>query len=262
MSSSEPAPEVSAGAKHFRKLILIVAIVYFSVLAIECVHQYITCLQAHPITDDIYNGMQQRSTLVYYLFWLGIAALALAAASFRRTTWLSFYLCLLLVAETDAYIYHFATNLHLYHPPVPLLYSRFEPHPFFDAEPVPGVFGEVTHDQNHRRTTINAGKLPNAKLVYVFGGSTTYDVGNPDGDTWPSQLSGLLGPGFAVENLGVPKFSSAENMTQSLFAFRDVAPVCAVYYEGWNDLQMSHIKDLADDYSNFEYPAMIQVLAL
>src|SRR5579863_2886002 len=125
MTSSDSAPDATVGAKHFRKLISVVAIVYFSVLAIVCVHQYITCLHAAPITDDIYNGMQQRSTLVYYLFWFGVAALALAAASFRRAIWLSFYLCLLLVAETDAYVYHFATHRHLYHPPVALLYSRF-----------------------------------------------------------------------------------------------------------------------------------------
>jgi len=31
-------------------------------------------------------------------------------------------------------------------------------------------------------------------------------------------------------------------MIQSLFVFRDIKPVCAVYYEGWNDLQTSHIK--------------------
>jgi len=206
--------------------------------------------------------MQQRSTLIYYLFWLGVAALALGAASFRRTTWLSLYLCLLLIAETASYVYFFATHLHLYHPPIALMYSRFEPHPFVIAVPLPGIFGEVTHDENHRRTTINENKLPNPKLIYLFGGSTTYDAGNADADTWPTQLSRLLGPGFAVENFGIPAFSSVENMTQSLFAFRDVAPSCAVYYEGWNDLRMSHIKDLAVDYANYEYPALVGGLAL
>jgi lysophospholipase L1-like esterase len=262
MSANGLPPAEAAGARHFRKLVLAVAIAYFSVLAIECVHQYLTCLRAAPTTDDIYNGMQQRSTLIYYLFWFGLSAVALAAASLRRTTWLSLYLCLLLVAETASYVYFFATHLHLYHPPVALLYSRFEPHPFVVAVPHPGVFGQVTHDENHRRTTINEGKQPNPKLVYVFGGSTTYDVGNADADTWPTQLSRLLGPGFAVENFAVPAFSSVENMAQSLFAFRDVAPACAVYYEGWNDLRMSHIKDLAADYANYEYPALVGELAL
>jgi len=262
MSPNGLTPEVAAGAKHFRTLILIVAIIYFSVLGIECVHQYITCLQAVPITDNIYNGMQQRSTLVYYLFWFAVAALALGAASFRRAVWLSLYLCLLLVAETASYAYYFATHLHLYHPPVALMYSRFDPHPFVIAVPRPGVFGEVTHDENHRRTTINEGKLPNAKLIYLFGGSTTYDAGNADADTWPTQLSRLLGPGFVVDDFGVPAFSSVENMTQSLFAFRDVAPSCAVYYEGWNDLRMSHIKDLSVDYANYEYSALVGGLAL
>jgi hypothetical protein len=257
-----PDTAVEAGARHFRELIRIVSLSYFLVLAIQCVHQYITYLQAVPTEDKIFDGLQQRATLTYYLLWFGVAALALAAASFRRTTWLSSYLCLLLAAETAAYVYYIPTHRHLYHPPVSVLYSRYDPHPFVIAVPHPGVFGAVSHDENHRRTTINEGKLPHPKLVYVFGGSTTYDFGNADTATWPTQLSRLLGPEFEVENFGVPGFSSVENMTQSLFAFRDMAPVCAVYYEGWNDVQLSHVKDLADDYSNQEYPALMELLAL
>jgi len=262
MSPDEAPPEVAAGAKHFRKLILIVAIGYFSVLGIECVHQYITCLQAVPTEDRIFDGLQQRATLTYYIVWFGVAASALAAALFRRTVWLSSYLCLLLFAETVAYVYYIPTHRHLYHPPVLALYSRYDPHPFVIALPHPGVYGAVTHDGNHRRTTLNEGKIAHPKLIYVFGGSTTYDFGNADTATWPTQLSRLLGPEFAVENYGVPGFSSVENMTQSLFAFRDVAPACAVYYEGWNDVQLSHVRDLADDYANQEYPALVDLLAL
>jgi hypothetical protein len=264
MSPYDLPPDTAAavGARHFRKLILIVAAIYFSVLAPQCLHQYITCLQAVPTEANVYNGLQQRATLTYYLLWFGVAALALAAASFRRTVWLSFYLCLLLAAETVAYIYYIPTQRHLYHPPILVDYLRFEPNPFVIAVPRPGVFGAVSHDQNHRRTTINEGKVPHPKLVYVFGGSTTYDWGNADADTWPTRLSQLLGPDFAVENYGVTAFSSVENMMQSLFAFRDTAPVCAVYYEGWNDVNKSHIKDLADDYSNFLYPALVRLLGL
>ena len=250
------------GERHFRKLIRIIATVYFSVLAIQCVHQYTTCLQAIPTEEKIFDGLQQWATLTYYLVWLGVATLALAAALLRRTTWLSSYICLLLFAETVAYVYYIPIHHHLYHPPVLALYSRYDPHPFVIASPHPGIYGAVTHDEQHRRTTINEGKVAHPRLVYVFGGSTTYDFGNADTATWPTQLSRLLGPEFAVENYGVPGFSSVENMTQSLFAFRDVAPACAVYYEGWNDVQLSHVKDLADDYSNQEYPALVDLLAL
>src|SRR5579863_4141046 len=183
-----------AGALQFRKLIRSVSLGYFSVLSVQCVHQYISCLQAVPTQSNVYNGLQQRATLTYYLLWLALAALALAAASFRRTTWLSFYLCLLLAAETVAYIAYIPIQRHLYHPPILSDYLRFEPNPFVIDIPRPGVFGAVSHDQNHRRTTINEGKVPHPKLVYVFGGSTTYDWGNADADTWPTQLSRLLGP--------------------------------------------------------------------
>jgi hypothetical protein len=51
-------------------------------------------------------------------------------------------------------------------------------------------------------------------------------------------------------------------MMQSLFAFRDASPVCAIYYEGWNDLRNSHVDGLANDYSNFDYPNLVEALQL
>jgi lysophospholipase L1-like esterase len=128
--------------------------------------------------------------------------------------------------------------------------------------PHPGAFGGLSHDALHRRTTINENKASDAKAIYVFGGSTAYDVGNIDGDTWPSVLSGLLGPHYQVQNYGVPAYSSLGSMIQSLFVFRDIKPVCAVYYLGWNDLMLSHLKVLSNDYATFESPNMQGVLAV
>jgi hypothetical protein len=101
---------------------------------------------------------------------------------------------------------------------------------------------------------VNEGKVAEPRTIYVFGGSTAYDTGNTDAHTWPSRLSALLGPDFAVENYGVPAFSSLEAMLQSLFVFRDHPPVCALYYEGWNDLRNAHVKGLRNDYSDVELP--------
>jgi hypothetical protein len=204
-------------------------------------------------SEDFYRGLREWATLTYYFIWCAISLLALVTSLGKRTVWIAFYVCLVLFAETVSYVCFFATHLRLYQPPLRVLNARFEPHPFVIAIPNPGTFAGVTHDANHRRTTINEGKLAHPRFIYVFGGSTAYDVGNTDANTWPSQLSRLLGPGFDVENLALPAFSSVESMTQSLFAFRDSAPACAIYYQGWNDLRNSHVKDLAVDYSNFEY---------
>ena len=99
---------------------------------------------------------------------------------------------------------------------------------------------------------VASGRNPYAAIV--FGGSTAHDTGNTDADTWPSHLSAMLGPDFAVENYGVPAYSSLEAMLQSLFVFRDRPPACALYYEGWNDLRNAHVAGLRNDYSDLELP--------
>jgi len=254
MSHSAPESLSESGAKQFRRLLLTVAAAYFVVLAVVCIKEYFayTKVMAEN-SEDFYRGLREWATLTYYFIWCAISLLALVASLGKRTVWIAFYVCLVLFAETVSYVCFFATHLRLYQPPLRVLNARFEPHPFVIAIPNPGTFAGVTHDANHRRTTINEGKLAHPRFIYVFGGSTAYDVGNTDANTWPSQLSRLLGPGFDVENLALPAFSSVESMTQSLFAFRDSAPACAIYYQGWNDLRNSHVKDLAVDYSNFEY---------
>jgi hypothetical protein len=261
-SSSTNKEPVQAGARHFRRLLQCVSVAYFVLLGAVCMHQYsrYAAIAVGAQGTGIYRGMQEWATLTYYAFWLAISFLALSAF-WQRTVWLSFYACLALFAETAAYVFFFASHLHLYSPIPAILYERFEPHPFVVALPRPGVFGPATHDADHRRVTVNEGKVARPKLIYAFGGSTTYGS-DGDAETWPSQLSRLLGPQFAVQNFGMLGFSSLENMMQSLFAFRDTAPVCAVYYEGWNDLKNSHVQGLANDYSNFEYPTLVESLQL
>ena len=265
----DPVPQgapdalAEAGAKQFRRLLLTVTAAYFTILAVVCLKEY--CAYSKIMTqysDIIYRGLKEWSTLTYYFIWCAISLFAFVASLRKSTVWIAFYICLVLFAETISYLCFFATHLHLYQPPIRALNGRFEPHPFVIAIAHPGSFAGVTHDANHLRTTINEGKVAHPRFIYAFGGSTTYDVGNTDANTWPSQLSRLLGPGFAVENFGVPAFSSMESMTQSLFAFRDSPPVCATYYEGWNDLRDSHVKDLAVDYSNFEYRYLYDGLPL
>lgn len=260
-SSTDEAP-AEAGARHFARLVQFLSATYFVVLSVVCIHQYYVYVavasEAHG--KGIYVGMQEWATLTYYLLWLAISFVALSGF-WKPTVWLSFYMCLALIAETAAYVCFFASHLHLYSPIPARLYERFEPNPFVLALPRPGLFGPANHDLLHRRVTINEGKVSDPKLIYAFGGSTTYGT-DGDAETWPSQLSRLLGPQFAVENYGMLGYSSLENMMESLFAFRDAPPVCALYYEGWNDLKNSHVRDLANDYSNFEYPTMLESLLI
>ena len=86
-------------------------------------------------------------------------------------------------------------------------------------------------------------------------------MGVGDSQTWASDLSRLLGPHYEVQNYGVLAYTSLEAMIQSLFVFRDIKPVCAVYYEGWNDLINAHIDNLQNDYAPFQAMRVLQTLA-
>lgn len=253
------------GASQFRILVLLVAGAAFVALGVESIRHYLDYL--HAVSDssgqDIMRGVQQKATLIYWLFWSGVAAVALLLAASRNTVWVAYFLCLAILVEAIAQGSFLAAHGHLYQPLPAISYAMFDPDPVSLASPHPGNFVDgLSHDANHHRTTVNEGKVANPKLIYVFGGSTTYDVGNRDSDTWPSQLSRLLGPDYAVENYGVPGFSSMEALGQSLFAFRDARVSCAVYYEGWNDLRNAHMAGLQSDYSDYEIPYLNRALLL
>src|SRR5262249_37122886 len=74
-------------------------------------------------------------------------------------------------------------------------------------------------------------------LIFVYGGSTTYDIGVTQGETWVEHLQSELKNKYTVVNFGIPSHSSAEHLIQTAF-YQDIIkkkPVCAVYYVGWND---------------------------
>jgi lysophospholipase L1-like esterase len=212
--------------------------------------------------NNIYFDIERQASLVYLGFWASIALLGAIFTLARRTMFLALYVLLLIGAEGAAQAYFYVHNGYPYHPISPVLLTRFEPHPLLVGIPRPGNFGPVNHDAAHRRRTWNEGKSADAALIFAFGGSTTYDIGNADDSTWPSDLSRLLGKDFVVENWGVPGYSSLEHLIQSLFVFREQHPTCAIYYVGWNDVRNAHMPGLEDDYSDFHLPSQIGNLAV
>jgi len=259
------AKTLNPGARQFRIVILVAAALAFAALGIESLRHYFDYVHAmnNRGGQDIMRGVQQRATLTYWLFWSALAASALLLAAPKSTVWIAYFLCVAITVEGAAQGFYLAGHGHLYQPLPAINYAMFDPNPVSLASPHPGNFVDgLSHDAGHRRTTVNEGKIADPRLIYVFGGSTTYDVANTDGDTWPSQLSRLLGAGYAVENYGVPGFSSMEALGQSLFAFRDAHVSCAIYYEGWNDLRNAHLTGLHSDYSDYEIPYLSKVLLL
>jgi len=250
--------QVEAGERWFRLALLCVSLLILCGLAAVAV--YVFLQPAPPL--NIYFDMQRQARLVYLASWMCIALIAGVLALFRRTQFVSLYVILLIAAEGTAHGYFYARKGRLYQPVSRVLLVRFDPHPLLVGIPHPGTFGLVSHDADHHRTTVNEGKVARPAYIFTFGGSSTYDVGVGDAATWSSELSRLLGRDFAVENLGVPGYSSLESMIQSLFVFRKTRPACALYYVGWNDLRNSHVEGLRDDYSDFGLPSQIDNLAV
>ena len=246
-----------AGERRLRQLLLAVDLAIFCAIGAIALH-----LWRLPPGQNVYFKLQQSASFTYLFIWMGISALGAISACHRRTMYGSLAITLLLLLEGLSHAYYFHENGRVYHPWAEAILDRFEPHPLLVGIPHPGRFGDLSHDDLNRRTTINEGKIANPKHVYVFGGSTTYDVGNVDAGTWASDLSKLLGPAFEVDNYGVSGYTSLESMIQSLFVFRDIKPACAIYFLGGNDLISSHVEGLRNDYSNYELPRQIGTLGV
>src|SRR4029077_17144852 len=135
--------------------------------------------------DDLYAAIKSGTALNYYLIWSGISMFALAATFQERLVWLPFYVVLVIFAEVGGNSYYYMTHHQLFRPLPRVLTERFDAQPILVARPHPGDFGfGITHDSDGRRTTVNEGKVRDPRYVYVFGGSTAYDVATRDRETW------------------------------------------------------------------------------
>lgn len=145
----------------------------------------------------------------------------------------------------------------------------FQWHPLLQAVPEPSLKGgydglKITHSAaGTRGRDYSREELARKSVVAAIGGSTTYDLGVTDADTWTAQLERKLGGDkFAVINHGVLGYTTVEHIVQTAFymdAF-DVTPKCAVYYVGWNDLRNAHIDDLDSAYARHHLRAQVDML--
>ena len=107
------------------------------------------------------------------------------------------------------------------------------------------------------------GSLDGRNVVAAFGGSTTYDIGTSEGDTWSDHLAEAIGRDrFFVVNHGVPGYTTVEHLIQTAFYQTKFgkAPRCAIYYVGWNDLRNAHIPHLDAGYADFHLPSQVDLL--
>src|SRR4030095_12428851 len=110
-----------------------------------------------------------------------------------------------------------------------------------------------------------AGSLDGRTVVATVGGSSTYDVGAGEGDTWGDRPAGELNKGsdrYFIVNHGVPGYTTVEHLVQTAF-YQDKfgkRPRCAIYYVGWNDIRNAHIDDLDPGYADFHLPSQVDTL--
>ncbi len=133
----------------------------------------------------------------------------------------------------------------------------FVPHPYLGACPAPNVSEvrngiKITHNSHGLRgAEFQMAKTPGRIRIAAVGGSSTYCVGVSDEFTWPRLLQDQLGSQYEVINLGGTGGSTVEHLIQTALWFSDLKPDIAIYYCGWNDAHVQHIKNLKADYSDF-----------
>jgi len=154
-------------------------------------------------------------------------------------------------------------------PPDEVEPRRFQWHPLLQAVPIPSLSMtsrkgvRINHSsQGTRGRDPKPGELDGRSVVATVGGSTTYDIGVSDGDTWSDRLAAALGDRFFVVNHGVPGYTTVEHLMQTAFYQGKFgkAPRCAIYYVGWNDLRNAHIPNLDSAYADFHLPSQVDSL--
>jgi lysophospholipase L1-like esterase len=205
-----------------------------------------------------------------FYFFTYIACLLAFAALLSRRPFLATVLLCWCIAEVSV---AFGSELMERHGHATSLYPRdivtprededFVYHPLLQVVPRPnskstwqlGDGRQVTYVHNSLGAR---GKEPTAAdlakpLIFVYGGSTTYDVSLSEGDTWVQRLQAQLDDRYTLLNFGVIAHSTTEHLIATAF-YQDVArkpPVCAIYYIGWNDIINARIANLDSAYADY-----------
>jgi lysophospholipase L1-like esterase len=220
------------------------------------------CLIVAAMAITAYSGKLHWGTYRFiYFVYLASLAVAAGALSFApKLAWpliaLSFIDFALGVGTGLGHQLQIARSML----PIDNVKHEFTFHPLLQVVPSPSYAGAelspfIKHHDSYglRGVERDKGRLKQQVVVAAVGGSTTYDIGVADGHTWPDVLERELGNDYAVLNHGVPGYSTAEHLIQTLFYLEpyDTTPQCAIYYVGWNDIHNAHIPNLDPGYADF-----------
>jgi hypothetical protein len=212
----------------------------------------------------------------YFLYLVGLSLAGTLLSITPRIAWLVHAICFTeLLMGVGSYaltaihllpVTLFPANASLH---VPVNVGQFQYHPLLQAIPTPNYSSihpfAISHNSNgFRGPERTSTELKRQVLVATVGGSTTYDLFVPNGQTWSDDLEQQLGRGYAVINYGVPGYSTVEHLLQTLFYLDTygIPPHCAVYYVGWNDIRNAHLPNLDPAYANFHLLSLIDSLLI
>jgi len=138
--------------------------------------------------------------------------------------------------------------------------TLFENHPYMSVsnrkEIKENLYGvHICHNRYGQRSKdYDINEINSATRIITIGGSTTYGVGVNDWETWPNILDSLTGDDTILINLAVPGHTTVEHLITAALYLQDFNPDVIIIHAGLNDMRVSHVKDLMNDYSNFHEP--------
>src|SRR5262249_18286220 len=174
--------------------------------------------------------------------------------------WVVGFLVCFMALEMSSFTYFYITDDTF----IKTLDGQMEFHPLLAAVSTPnfhvvrkagGRDISYTHDTTSARIcTEDVPRLDASWRIVAIGGSTTYDSGVDDCETWPYRLGKILGKDVAVRNLGMQGHGTAEHIIMSALILPEEHANVALYYIGWNGIHVSHVRPLRPDYSNYHFP--------
>ncbi len=216
--------------------------------------------------------LHSETQLEWHFFYL--ATLIVLGFVLARVPWLAAIFLSLASLEVafglgSAVLYKFHVPIWVALPADESFYVTFAYHPLLHGVLIPVTPGSdhplpiTNNTQGLRGPERTPQMLRERTVIAVFGGSSTYDPGSPDGQSWSELLETLLGAErYAVLNHGVSGYTTVEAVIQTAFyqSSYGVAPRCAIYYEGWNDARVSHLRGLDPAYADYHLPSMVDAL--
>lgn len=148
------------------------------------------------------------------------------------------------------------------------LFGAFEFHSSLGAVPKPNYHYkdcciEIRHNAlGMRGDEFDMKQAKKRPRLITVGGSTTYDVGVSDSETWPQRLQELFGDDAEVLNFGIPGHASPQHVILTSLILSDFKPDTLVFFMGWNDIRQSHVPSLRPDYSDFHVPSLYSDLGI